>query len=201
MAFIQEQSHQVNWRLLESVNKILWRFPLNLLWSWLKHKLQKDELFKNLLKKWGAFPISAVHVILDNIASSFKVILDNWQISLFEFKLFENHSSIWLTSLNRPTILSLILKHWVPSRVENGIKWVNRKIGVHVGRPKWTLVTTWVRVPTWVGTYTYILSDQGIQCILMANHVKLNLIFGGSYVIVESHSIPGGGGLGCPCLL
>ena len=31
MAFIQKQSHQVNWRLLESVNKILWRFLLNLL--------------------------------------------------------------------------------------------------------------------------------------------------------------------------
>ena len=31
MAFIQKQSHQVNWRLLEFVNKILWRFPLNLL--------------------------------------------------------------------------------------------------------------------------------------------------------------------------
>ena len=31
MAFIHKQSHQVNWRLLEFVNKILWRFPLNLL--------------------------------------------------------------------------------------------------------------------------------------------------------------------------
>ena len=39
---------------------------------------------------------------------------------------------ITLVSLNRPTIPSLILKHWVPSRVENGIKWVNRKTGVHV---------------------------------------------------------------------
>ena len=56
--------------------------------------------------------------------------------SLFECRSFENHSGILLTALNRPTIPSLILKHWVPSWVENGIKWVNRKIGVHIGRPK-----------------------------------------------------------------
>ena len=31
MAFIHKQSHQVNWRLLEFVNKVLWRFPLDLL--------------------------------------------------------------------------------------------------------------------------------------------------------------------------
>ena len=89
----------------------------------------------------GHASISAVHVILNNIASSFKVRqLIN---SLFEFRLFENHSSILLTALNRPTISSLILKHWVPSWIENGIKWVNRKIGVHVGRPKCTTRCRW----------------------------------------------------------
>ena len=31
MAFIQKESDQVNWRLLEFVNKTLWRFSLNLL--------------------------------------------------------------------------------------------------------------------------------------------------------------------------
>ena len=44
-----------------------------------------------------------VHVILDNIASSFKVINSLQLInSLFEFRLFENHSGILLTALNRP---------------------------------------------------------------------------------------------------
>ena len=39
MEFIQKQSHQVNWRLLELVNKILWRFPLNMLLVIVEHKV------------------------------------------------------------------------------------------------------------------------------------------------------------------
>ena len=42
--------------------------------------MEKDKLFKNLLKKLGGGgggdgPIAAVHVILDNVAGSFKVVL------------------------------------------------------------------------------------------------------------------------------
>ena len=56
MAFIQKQAHQVNWRLPEFVNKILWRFPSNLLLVMVETYAVKDEIFKNLLKKWGACP-------------------------------------------------------------------------------------------------------------------------------------------------
>ena len=55
---------------------------------------------------------------------------------IFGFQILDlkDHFSASLTALNRPIIPRLILKHWVPSWVENGIKWVNRKIGVHLGR-------------------------------------------------------------------
>ena len=98
--------------------------------------------------------------------------------SLVEFMPFENHSGILLTELNRPTIPSCILKHWGPSWVENGIKWVNRKIGVHVGRPKWTLVTTWVRVPTWVGTESLFILALSWLCSKTKTDPK-NYLFSG----------------------
>ena len=79
MAFIQKQSHQINWRLLEFVNKILWRFPLNLLLVMVETSCKKMSYLK-ILKNGGGggrSPISTVDVILDNIASSFKVIPGN----------------------------------------------------------------------------------------------------------------------------
>ena len=155
MTSIQKQLHQVNWRFLESVNKILWRFPLNLMLVMFETSAVKRWVIKKFTGKVEGMPQSprsmSFLITLPVVSKSTRQLIN----SLFEFMLFENHSSIWLTALNRPTIRSLILKHWVPSWVENGIKWVNRKIGVHVVRPKWTLVNTWVRVPTWLGTHTY----------------------------------------------
>ena len=73
MASIQKQSHQVDWRFLEFVNKILWRFPLNLLLVMIETSaVKKMSYLKIYWKSGGHAPISAVHVILDNIASSSK---------------------------------------------------------------------------------------------------------------------------------
>ena len=69
MAFIQKQSHQVNWRLLEFVNKMLVMVGTS--------AVKSRSYLKIYSKSGGHAPISAVHVILDNIASSFKVILGN----------------------------------------------------------------------------------------------------------------------------
>ena len=76
-------------------------------------------------KSGGHAPISAVHVI--------RQLINSLNLGFLKITLVFD---LILTALNRPTIASLILKHWGPNWVENGIKWVNRKIGVHVGRPK-----------------------------------------------------------------
>ena len=68
MAFIQKQSHQVNWRLLEFVNKMLVMVETSA-------ACEKMNYLKIYSKSGGHAPISAEHVILDN--SSFKGILGN----------------------------------------------------------------------------------------------------------------------------
>ena len=58
MAIIQKQSHQVNWRLLEFVNKILWRFPLNLLLVMVETQAVKRLVIENFTQKVGGMPQS-----------------------------------------------------------------------------------------------------------------------------------------------